>query len=110
VKQLYRRIHNDPEFHELEKKRGIFSWSLTLIVFLIYYSFILILAFSPEIFAKPILADSVISWGIPIGLFVIISSFLLTGIYVYRANREFDSISKKIVSRHINAERALNEN
>lgn len=105
MQQLYRRIHNDPRFHELEKKRGIFSWSLTLIVFLIYYSFILIIAFSPETFAKTISANSVISWGIPVGLFVIVSSFLLTGIYVYRANREFDSISKEIIKQHMDDER-----
>ena len=105
MQQLYRRIHNDPKFHELEKKRGIFSWSLSLVVLLIYYTFILIIAFSPDILAKPVSANSVISWGIPIGLFVIISSFALTGIYVYRANREFDTVSKEIIDRHINDER-----
>jgi len=105
MQQLYRRIYNDHRFHELEKKRGIFSWALALIVFIIYYSFILIIAFFPQVFAKTISSNSVISWGIPVGLFVIIISFLLTGIYVYRANREFDSISKKIVEHHINEER-----
>lgn len=102
MQQLYRKIYNDPEFHELEKKRGIFSWSLALVVLLIYFSFILIIAFYPEIFAKTITAHSVISWGIPVGLFVIISSFLLTGIYVYRANKEFDVISQKIIKQHMN--------
>jgi len=102
MQQLYRRIYNDPEFHQLEKKRRIFSWSLALIVLLIYFSFILIIAFYPEIFAKTIAVNSVISWGIPVGLFVIISSFLLTGIYVYRANKEFDVTSQKIIKQHIN--------
>jgi uncharacterized membrane protein (DUF485 family) len=104
MQQLYRRIHNDPKFHELEKKRGKFSWVLAFIVFIIYYSFILIIAFFPHIFAKTISENSVISWGIPTGLFVIIISFLMTGIYVYRANREFDSVSKEIVKHHINDE------
>lgn len=106
MQQLYHRIYNDPEFQQLEKKRGIFSWTLTILVFLIYYSFILIIAFYPEVFAKTISANSVISWGIPIGLFVIISSFLLTGIYVYRANKEFDAASKKIISQHLDDERS----
>ncbi len=104
MKHFYRRIHSDEKFHELERKRGIFSWTLTLIVLISYYSFILIIAFFPHIFSQPISTDSVITWGIPIGLSVILISFLLTGIYVFRANREFDLISKEIVAHHINDE------
>ncbi len=104
VQELYHRIDNDPDFHELEKKRGKFSWALSLIVFSIYFSFILIIAFFPDVFAKTISESSVISWGIPVGLSVITISFLMTGIYVYRENKEFDSISKEIVERHINNE------
>ncbi|MDP6183121.1 MAG: DUF485 domain-containing protein [Gammaproteobacteria bacterium] len=101
MRQYYRRIHDDQRFHELERKRGRFSWALALIVLVVYYSFILIVAFSPQAFAKTISADSVISLGIPVGLLVIIVSFLSTGIYVFRANREFDSISKEIVEKHV---------
>jgi len=99
MEHLFKQIYADPEFHELEKKRGRFSWLLACIVFLTYFSFILIIAFAPEIFAIPIYKDSVITWGIPIGLFVIIFSFLLTGIYVYRANGEFDHLVKDIVGQ-----------
>ena len=104
MQKYYRRIHDDQRFHELESKRSIFSWSLALIVFIIYYSFILIIAFTPHIFAQTISTNSVIPWGIPAGLCIIVASFLLTGIYVYRANREFDLISKEIIERHINDE------
>jgi uncharacterized membrane protein (DUF485 family) len=34
--------------------------------------------------------------GIPVGLFVIGSAFVLTGIYVHRANSEFDSMTHQI--------------
>jgi uncharacterized membrane protein (DUF485 family) len=97
MQHLYKQIYADPEFHELEKKRGRFSWLLASIVLLTYFSFILVIAFAPQIFAIPVANGSVITWGIPIGLFVIILSFLLTGIYVYRANSEFDRLTKDIV-------------
>lgn len=97
MEHLFRKIYADPEFHELEQKRGRFSWFLASIVFLTYFTFILIIAFSPEIFAIPISDNSVITWGIPVGIFVIVLSFLLTGVYVYRANGEFDRLSKDIV-------------
>ena len=96
---FYRRIYADPDFHELERKRGRFSWLLASIVMLTYFSFILVIAFAPELFATPIIEGKIITWGIPVGLFVILLSFLLTGVYVYRANKEFDHITKDIVDR-----------
>jgi uncharacterized membrane protein (DUF485 family) len=97
MQHLYRKIYADPEFHELEKKRGRFSWFLASIVLLMYFSFILIIAFAPQIFATPLFENSIVTWGIPVGLFVILLSFLLTGVYVYRANGEFDQLTKDII-------------
>ena len=34
--------------------------------------------------------------GIPVGVIVIIIAFVLTGIYVKRANTEFDDLTRKI--------------
>jgi len=99
MQHFYRRIYADPDFHELERKRGRFSWLLASIVMLTYFSFILVIAFAPELFATPIIEGKIITWGIPVGLFVILLSFLLTGVYVYRANKEFDHITKDIVDR-----------
>ena len=53
--------------------------------------------FRSLIFAIPVIEGSVITWGIPVGLFVILLSFLLTGIYVIRANSEFDHLIQDIV-------------
>lgn len=98
MQHLYRQIYADPEFHELEKKRGRFSWLLAAIVLVTYFSFILVIAFAPRLFAIPVTEGSIITWGIPAGLFVIFLSFLLTGVYVYRANTEFDHLSRDIVN------------
>ena len=43
------------------------------------------------------LAGGVTTVGIPLGLFVIISAFVLTGIYVRRANSEFDALIRQII-------------
>ena len=99
MQHFYRRIYADPDFHELERKRGRFSWLLASIVMLTYFSFILVIAFAPELFATPVIEGKIITWGIPVGLFVILLSFLLTGVYFYRANKEFDQKTKDIVDR-----------
>ena len=97
MQHLYRQIYADPKFHQLELKRGRFSWLLTSIILIAYFSFILIIAFYPELFGNPIVESSVITWGILIALCVIFLSFLLTGIYVYRANKEFDRLIDDVI-------------
>jgi len=106
MQHLYRRIYADPEFHELELKRGRFSWLLASILLITYFSFILIIAFVPQLFAIPIIEGQIITWGIPVALSVILLSFVLTGVYVLRANKEFDQLVKDIVE---NAENASND-
>lgn len=97
VDQRYKKIHDSDNFKELVKKRNNFSWMLSIVMLLAYYSFILIVAFYPEFFGKPVSEGSVTTYGIPIGLFIIILSFVLTGIYVFKTNREFDELTKKII-------------
>ncbi|NIB50020.1 DUF485 domain-containing protein, partial [Salmonella enterica subsp. enterica] len=57
----------------------------------IYYGFILTVAFAPKLLAIKI--DDVITIGMPVGLGVILSAIVLTGIYVWRANGEFDRLA-----------------
>jgi uncharacterized membrane protein (DUF485 family) len=62
----------------------------------IYYGFILVIAFAPKVLGTPLSAGSVITVGIPVGLGVIVSAFVLTGIYVFRANSQFDRLTREI--------------
>jgi uncharacterized membrane protein (DUF485 family) len=61
-----------------------------------YYAFILVIAFNPKLLAIKIAEGSVISVGIPVGILLILFSFALTGIYVVRANGEFDRLNNEI--------------
>ncbi|MCV6636972.1 DUF485 domain-containing protein [Candidatus Albibeggiatoa sp. nov. NOAA] len=93
---LVERIKNNPKYEELVSKRASFSWILSIVMLVIYYAFILVIAFSPSVLGTPISDSSVITIGIPIGVAIIISAFILTGIYTVRANGEFDELSKQI--------------
>jgi len=94
--ELVDKIKNNPKYHELVSKRSRFAWILSIIMLVIYYAFIMVIAFSPQTLAMKISEASVITIGIPIGILIIISAFLLTGIYVWRANGEFDNLTKQI--------------
>lgn len=92
------RAKSDPEFETLVHARSRLAWTLTAIMMVIYFGFILMIAFAPAHLGKPI-GDGVTTIGIPLGILVIVSAFLLTGLYVWRANTTFDAISKRIAER-----------
>lgn len=90
------RIKGDRRFQELVAKRTRFAWVLSAAMLVIYFGFIFIIAFAPKSLGTPI-GSGVTTIGIPLGLFVIVSAFVLTGIYVHRANTEFDAITREII-------------
>jgi len=97
--EMVDRLKNDPDFLKLVHVRSRFAWTLTIIMLVIYFGFVLTIAFDPSILGTPLSAGSVTTVGIPVGVGVIISAFILTGIYVRRANGEFDELTAKIKSK-----------
>jgi uncharacterized membrane protein (DUF485 family) len=95
---MLERVKSDPQFHELVRRRSRLAWFLSLLMVLIYFSFVLVIAFNKELFGKS-LFGGITTVGIPVGLGVIVSAFLLTGIYVIRANSTFDDMIKQIIER-----------
>ena len=89
-------IKNDPNFIKLVTTRSKFAWKLTIAMLVVYFSFILTIAFSPETLGTPLSSDTVTTVGIPVGIVIIFFAFILTGIYVRRANSEFDVLTEKI--------------
>jgi uncharacterized membrane protein (DUF485 family) len=93
------RIKNDPDFIQLTRERSKFAWTLTIVMLVIYFGFVLVIAFDPSLLGTPLSAGSVTTVGIPVGVGVILSAFILTGIYVRRANTEFDDLTAKIKAK-----------
>ena len=93
---IYQRIEDSAHFRELVEKRQRFATILSLIVLVIYVSFILLIAFAPGWLGTPLSADTSVTRGIPIGVGVILISFILTGVYVWRANSEFDRLNRAV--------------
>ena len=92
----HEKIEQDPNFQELVRRRSSLGWTLALIMLIIYFGFILLVAYAPKFLGIPI-GTGVTTIGIPIGLLVIVSAFLLTGIYVSKATSQYDPLIRKIV-------------
>jgi uncharacterized membrane protein (DUF485 family) len=92
---LARKISALPKYQELKRKRSSFGWWLTLAMMVVYYGFILLVAFNKP-FLSQRLGDGVMTMGIPIGFGVIVFTIVITAIYVRRANGEFDDLNDAI--------------
>jgi uncharacterized membrane protein (DUF485 family) len=90
-------IRNNPKFHELVRKRTTFAWSLAAIMLSIYFSFIMLIAYGKAFLGTPLFAGGVTTIGLPVGVGVIAIAIGLTGIYVRRANGEFDELNRQII-------------
>ena len=90
------RIQSHPKYRELKRERNRFGWLLTALMLFVYYGYIARIAFNKPFLAQPIGAG-VTTLGIPIGMGVIIFTIVITGIYVRRANGEYDRLTAEIL-------------
>ena len=93
--QLVKTILANPNYQKLVKARTAYGWLFTVLVVVVYYGFILLIAFDKE-FLSAKLGTGVMTLGMPVGLAVIAFTVIITGIYVRRANSEFDDLTAKI--------------
>ena len=106
TKEQIEQIKNNPKYQELVTKRSKFAWTLSIIMLVVYYAFIMTIAFSPDTLGTKI-GDGVITIGIPVGIAIIFISFILAGIYVTRANGEFDDLTQEIKDEFNNEQVAV---
>ena len=92
---LVHRIANHPRYLELKARRSSFGWWLTDAMMVVYYGFILLVAFNKELLSQR-LGAGVMTLGIPLGFGVIVFTIVITAIYVQRANKQFDDLTAAI--------------
>lgn len=78
----------DPEFANLSRRKNSLSLTLTAAILLVYFGFVALLAFAPQVLSARIGA---VTLGIPVGIGVILFAWILTGIYVRWANADYDT-------------------
>ena len=87
-------IQNNPNYQKLVTTRSGLAWKLTITMLVVYYAFILVIAFSPSTLGTSM--GGITTVGIPVGIAIIIFAFGLTGYYVSRANGEFDDLTNAL--------------
>jgi uncharacterized membrane protein (DUF485 family) len=82
------------QIRALARARGRISAILTAAIVVIYFGFILLIAFNKELLARKVTPG--LSLGILLGALVIVASWLLTWFYVWWANAHYDTALKAI--------------
>ncbi len=95
--QILARIKANPKYHELKSKRTGLGAILSVAMLVVYYGFIALIAFNKDFLGTPLGEGLTTTIGIPMGLGVILFTVLITGFYVNRANREFDTLTEEII-------------
>ncbi|MDT3670315.1 MAG: DUF485 domain-containing protein [Aromatoleum sp.] len=94
---MYAHIRRNPRFAELVEKRTKFATILSIVVLVLFYGFVLLVAFAPGLIGMRLSEGSNMTFGIAAGLFQFVFFWVLTLVYVRRANGEFDDINNEIV-------------
>ena len=94
---MYERMRANPKFQELVSKRTRFATILAAIVLSMFYGFVMVVAFNPAALGQPVSEGSMLTVGVAVELFMFIFFWVLTAVYVKRANTEFDALTQEIV-------------
>ena len=90
------QILQNPKFKEMVAKKSRLSWTLTLIMLVVYVGFMLLVGYNKE-FLMSSFSGGVTTWGIPLGLSIIVLSFVLCGVYSYIANNKLDPLTQDAI-------------
>ncbi|MDP3511789.1 MAG: DUF485 domain-containing protein [Sulfuritalea sp.] len=94
---IVERIQKNPKFLKMVSIRNNYSIIMSIMMMVVYFGYILLIAFNKPFLATKVSAGSVMSVGIPMGLGVLVFTIIITAIYVRRANTEFDAMKDDIV-------------
>jgi uncharacterized membrane protein (DUF485 family) len=98
MKTTPRDLLESLEFRRLVLRRWVVSIVLSILLFVVYYGYILLIATSRSLMARRF-GDGVTTLGILLGVLVILAAWVLTAAYVVWANRIYDAEVHRLRAR-----------
>lgn len=96
-KQTAHKVLANPEFRKMARQKAVLGWGFSAVILLMYLAYIWVIGDRPDLLKTRVSPDGITTWGIYIGIFVIVFSFVTTGIYVTIANGKFEKMTKEAV-------------
>ncbi|MEY8690039.1 MAG: DUF485 domain-containing protein [Leptothrix sp. (in: b-proteobacteria)] len=95
--EIYEKIRSNPKFTQLVNTRSRYAWMLALTVLVVFYGFILVVAFNPSLMGVRLGEGSMVTSGAVIIFLMFLFFWGLTALYVNRANTEFDALTQGLL-------------
>jgi uncharacterized membrane protein (DUF485 family) len=93
----FEAIYRNPGFTEMVRRKRKVSYILSLIMSLIFLLYMGAMAYARDFLSAGWVPGSPITNGIVLTLAVICASILLSGYYIWWANRHFDVLQKALL-------------
>ena len=90
----YQRVQNSAEFQALRRRFRHFVFPMTAFFLAWYFLYVLLADYAHDFMSQKVWGN--INVGLLIGLGQFVSTFVITGIYVWWANRELDPRAEAI--------------
>jgi len=94
---IYEQIRSNRKYPVMVARHRRLAGTLTAVVLGLFFAFIAVVAFAPKLLAQPVGAGWVTTVAVPLGLAMVVIFWLLTGVYVLRAKRDFDQMKDEIL-------------
>lgn len=98
LSQRDKEVLDNKDFQKLVTVRSGVSWSFLLVLLGLYLVFGFLSAYSPEVLARPVFAGGVVPVGVAMGYGILATTFIITLVYVWIANRYFAPLERKIIA------------
>ncbi|QNO37582.1 DUF485 domain-containing protein [Protaetiibacter sp. SSC-01] len=87
-------IQGSPEFKELKKRHRAFVFPVLALALVWYFAYVLLAGYAPDFMATPVFG--LVNVGLLIGLGQVATTFIVTMLYVWYANKKLDPIAEQI--------------
>lgn len=94
---IYERISSNAKYPLMVTRRRRLAATLASVVLGLFFTFILVVAFAPSLLARTMTDTGVTTVAVPLGIAMMVLFWLLTGLYVILAKRDFDPIKDEIL-------------
>ncbi|MGN6271835.1 MAG: DUF485 domain-containing protein [Protaetiibacter sp.] len=90
----FARLQQSDRFQELKKRHRSFVFPVLALALLWYFAYVLLAGYAPEFMSTPVFGS--INVGLLIGLGQVLTTFVVTMLYVWYANKKLDPVAEEI--------------
>jgi uncharacterized membrane protein (DUF485 family) len=94
---IYEQVQASPEFADLRSRLRRFVFPMSAAFLIWYLAYVLLATYAPSFMAIKVLGN--INLGLIIGLLQFVSTFVITTVYVWYANKHLDPAAERLRER-----------